>query len=49
MDNSRPKAQDVIKDNSNVWINQETLDIVFTFTCKGGMGHAFTMMGHSLD
>lgn len=30
------------EDNSIVWVDQKTLDTVFTFICEGGLNHFFT-------
>lgn len=47
MDNFPLRNRDSIKDNSVQWVNQETLDNVTTFTDKGGMDHAFSVLGPS--
>lgn len=38
-----------MEDNSVVWMNQETLDIVFFFANKGGLDLTFTNEGPLSD
>lgn len=49
MDNSSLVTQNMMEDNSVVWMNQETLDIVFVFANKGGLDHIFTNEGPLSD
>lgn len=49
MDNSCPKALNDLRDRSSAWVDLETLDIVSSFPCKGGLDHTFTEASPSLD
>lgn len=41
MDNSGPRILNVIGENSDVFVDQKTLDVVFVFTYKGGLDLTF--------
>lgn len=42
MDNSGSRIRNVMRDNSNFWIDQEMLDNVSIFDGKSDLVHAFT-------
>lgn len=49
MNNTQLRVQKEIRDNSVLWVDQETMDIISSFIGDGNQGHAFTAMGSSLD
>lgn len=42
MEKFQPRTQKVIRDNSAVWADQETLDCVFAFIGERGLDYDFT-------
>ncbi|CAI8602354.1 unnamed protein product [Vicia faba] len=49
MDNSQLKSRKNIGDNSTMWADYEKLVTVYAFVGEGGLDHAFTEVGLSLD